>query len=298
MELVYVQIKMKSKFDKAIGEIEKAEIVQLMAESHQACKKNWKKVILATFLDFLFVFINMTIIGLIQFAVLGHLEALMVMTGDATGGLFGIYEDTAEVTSGISSVGNDPNFEIHTTAIIRYLGLMIFSVFILWTIFQSISWYIVQRIANEKRQKFWVYFKNFSLITIPFYLIFVFIVFLSVRMLLSIQAISQGKGLVDGLFIIGTIILMYFLMIAYTQTNRKFWNVIKKTFVNGIKNFPTYIITFVVIILMIFVVDLILRMFKFDPVILMIVGLVIVFPILVYSKVLLCRTTVLLNGKK
>jgi hypothetical protein len=94
-------------------------------------------------LDFLFIAAVSAVVSLVVFTLIEHLQAVMRIAGEATGGLINIYNQTAQVTTGLSGVAQSAEFQYHMGVIFKYLVILILAIYVLWVIFQGLSWYLV-----------------------------------------------------------------------------------------------------------------------------------------------------------
>jgi hypothetical protein len=206
-----------------------------------------------------------------------------------------IYNETMQVTSGLTGLTGNPEFQLHLTAIFKYLGIMVLATFALWIIFQCISWYLAYRISTKKRQSFLVFWKNFAIESVPFYFLTIFWIFISVRLLISIKmsiAPFMGEGLLDALFAIAVIVTWYFGALCYTITGKYAYQNLKACFIYGTRRFFSILPSVISIVVLFFMIDLLLKIpfIRNDSVVLMIVGTLLFMPYLVFVRVLLFKT--------
>ncbi len=282
--------------DSIITDIEKANVFNLVSKSFKSWYRNWPWIILNIFIDIIFLISVSAVITLIQFTLFEHLEALMSMTGEATGGLMGIYNQTAEVSSSLVGLGSNLDFQYHLNIIFKYLGFMILAVFVLWILLQGISWYIAYRMSTEKRIPFFTFWKNFALQSIPFYLLTILWIFISIKMLFSTKmsiAPIFSEDFANFIFALLIILTWYFGSICYTITSRYAYKNVKHSFIFGIRGFTKTIQSFGFIIFLFLIIDLFLRIpfIREDPFVLAIIGTLIFMPALIFAKILLFNTT-------
>ncbi|NQU78606.1 hypothetical protein HQ545_02455 [Candidatus Woesearchaeota archaeon] len=277
-----------------ISDMKSTKLFSLIVSSFRSWYKNWPWILFSVFFDVLFIISTGIVITLVQFKLFESLEAVMRMAGEATGGIANFYNQTGQVTSGIAGLTSDSLFQYHVNTIFQYLGLMVLGVFICWIIFQGLSWYAAHRMSSKKRLPFIIYWKNFALQSFPFYLISVFLIFLSIRLIFSINtsiAPIVSEGFINFFFIILMIVNWYFGFLSFTLTSRSSWYNFKKSFAYSTKRFTKIIPSIAFILVLFLVIDLFLRLFKGDPVILGIVGTFTFMPTLVFSRILLFKTT-------
>jgi len=270
-------------------------LVSLLASSFHSWHTNWPWILLSAFIDFIFVIAVSSIVTVIQFVVFDHLESLMTLTGQSTGGLLNLYNQTDQVSKGISSLSSSLEFQSHLSAIFNYLGIMILAVFICWIIFQGLAWFVAYRMSTEKPQRFLIFAKNFILASIPFYLLTVVWIFLSVRLLLWVKMSitpAMSEPLLNILFAIVVMITWYFGTLCYTITGRYAYKNVKSCFIYGIKKFPKILPTILVIAVLFLIIDAFLRIniIRQDSLVLLLIGTVIFLPALNFVRILLFKT--------
>jgi hypothetical protein len=279
-----------------LSDIKNANLFRLALSSFRSWYMNWPWIILAVLVDLVFIISLSSVITLIQFTLFEHLEALMRLLGEATGGILNMYNQTAQVAAGALGVTSSPEFQYHLSMIFKYLGLMVLITFVLWVIFQGISWYIAHRMSTDKRQSFLIFWKNFALESLPFYALSILWIFLSIRLLFSIKmSITPmiSEEALNAIFIIFMLITWYFGSICYTITNKYAYKNFKQSFIFGIKRFPKIIQSFLFLLILFIIIDAILRIgiIRANPYILMITGTILFMPAVVYARILLFKTT-------
>lgn len=278
--------------------IAKSSLFRLSSSSFSSVLRSWPYLLLSVLFDFLFLVATGVVITLIQFTLFEHLEKIMEMTGEVTGGLVNIYNQTAEVSAGMMSIPNNPDFQYHVNIIFKYLGIMVLATLIIWIIFQGLSWFIAYRMSHEKKDRipFLVFWRDFAIKTIPFYVLTVLWIFLSVRVLLSIKMSMTpwlGEDALNSIFIFLVLFTWYFGSVAYTIVSGKAWSEFKSSFRFGLKKFPKIIQSFLLIAVLFLIIDQVLRIpgIAEDPFLKIIIGMIIFMPAIVYARVFLFRTT-------
>ncbi|MBW2972529.1 hypothetical protein KY359_05830 [Candidatus Woesearchaeota archaeon] len=288
--------KKTSLIDSIITDIEESRLLALVKSSFKSWYTHWPWILLSVLVDFLFLVSVSTVITLIQFTLFEHLEQLMTMMGEATGGLMNVYNDTATVSAGIMGTASSLDFQYHLGVIFKYLGIMVLSSFALWMVFQGISWYIAYRMSTDKnRLPFIIYWKNFALESVPFYLVSILLLFLYIRILFSIKMSMSpmlGTQGLDFFFVLLVVVTWYFGALCYSLTERHAYKNFKQCFVYGIKRFTKTIQSFIFIAVVFFMIDLILRIgfIRNDAFVIMVVGTLLFMPAVVFAKILLYRT--------
>jgi hypothetical protein len=272
-------------------------LLTVVKDSATLWYKRWPSLLLSCLSDLAFLFILGIIMTFIQFTLFEHLEALMKLTGEATGGLMNIYNETLDVSVGLSGLSGNTEFQYHVSVIFKYLGIMVLATFVLWIIFQGLSWYIAYRATKDKdRMKFLVFMKNFALQSVPFYLLSVLWIFLSVRILVwikmsTVQVMSETT--LNILFIIFVMITWYFGTLCYTITGKYAYKNFKEAFRYGIFKFSKVIQSFAVLVILFFIIDQILRLsfIRQDSFVLMVFGILLLIPAIFFARILLFKTS-------
>jgi hypothetical protein len=290
----------KSIIDSIITDIEQAAIFKLVFSSFRSWYKNWPWLLFSMLCDILFLVSASATVTLIQLNLLFHLEEMMRLTGEATGGLMNIYNETAKVSSGLLSISNNMTFQDHLSTIIKYIALMFLLVFIFWILFEGLSWYASYRISTselkyENRVSFLIFMKNFILQSLPFYLFIIALILLSIRLLFAIRisiAPFMSVETLAFLFWLFVIMTVYFGSLCFTITTKSSYQNLRQCFLYGIRKFTKTIQSFAFILVLFFIINLILKIsfIRNDPFVLMIIGIIIFLPALVFSRVLLFGT--------
>ncbi|MBW2963894.1 hypothetical protein KY363_00400 [Candidatus Woesearchaeota archaeon] len=278
--------------------IRSSRLLRLAGVSIRSVLRSWPFLLLSILFDFLFLIATGTVITLIQFSLFEHLEAIMEMTGEVTGGLMNIYNDTAGVSAGMMSIPNNPDFQFHVNVIFKYLGIMVLATLIIWMVFQGLSWFIAYRMSHEKKERipFLAFWRDFAIKTIPFYALTVLLIFLSVRLLLTIKMSMtpwMGEDALNAVFILLVLITWYFGSVAYTLVSGNAWSEFKASFSFGFRKFPKVIQSFLLVAVLFLIIDQVLRIpfIAADPFLKIIFGVLIFMPAIVFTRVLLFNTT-------
>ncbi len=271
-------------------------IIGLVTSSFKSWLYNWPLVLLCILSDLFFIIAVASSVTFAQFKLYTHLEAIMRIAGEATGGILNIYNQTEQVSTGLMGLSANLEFKHHLNVLFNYLGLLILAIFMFWIIFQGISWYFAYRMSTDKRQRFLVFWKNFAIESIPFYLLSVIWIFLSARMLFSSKisiAPLISERAIDILFYMLIAVTWYFSSMCFTLTSESAYSNIKQCFSYGTKKFVKTIQSFAVIVVLFVIVDLLLRIpfIKNDIVMMTLFGIILLLPVLSFARVLLFKTS-------
>ena len=283
----------------SIGEdIKDSNIYKLVISSFRAWYRNWPLVLLSVLVDFLFLVALASVIWFVMPHILVSLEKVMTMAGEATGGLMNIYNQTADVSSGLVTTYQSADFNYHLGLILKYIAfLLLIAIPLIWMFFQGISWYLAHMMATKKgkRQNFFRYWLNFIIESIPFYLFFVLMVLVTTRAIISIRMslVPAGESLVNFIFLILVIATFYFAFLSFSLTGRNGFSNLKQCFVYGATRFLKTIQSFAAIIVILWVINLILNIpfIANDAFLIMVFGTILVMPTIVYGRILLFKTT-------
>jgi hypothetical protein len=280
-----------------LSDIRNTPISNIASSSFKAWYTNWPWVILSVLVDFLFLVITSLVIGFIQLGLLTHLEALMRMAGEATGGLMNIYNQTADVTAGAFSLTQNMDFQFHLNKIFNSIALMVLTTFIFWLLFQALSWYIAHRMSTDRkqRQSYLTYWKNFTLQSIPLYIIFILLSVLYIKLLFEINMSIKplfSQGFLDFIFIILMIALTYFGSLCYSLTDRSAWKNIKQCLAYGTRKFTRVIQSIILIVIVFLIIHFIAKIpfIAQDPLLLLIMAPIFLLPAAAYARIVFFKT--------
>ncbi|MFH1064274.1 MAG: hypothetical protein V1729_04295 [Candidatus Woesearchaeota archaeon] len=280
-----------------IDDIYGSRLFKIVNESFSAWLNHWPLVLLCVFLEFIFLVGVSGFMTIIQILLFEHLEAVMRIAGELTGGLTNLYDETSQVTTGLSGLTNNTEFLYHLNIIFKYIAVMIAVTFVLWVIFQGIIWFISHKItAGKDHQHFFLFWRNFALQSIPFYLLSITFIFLSVRMLFSVKtsmAPILNETFLNFIFLLFIGITWYFGALSYTITTRNPYLNVRTALVYGVRKFPQVIQTVLFLVAVFFVIDRFLRLpfIKGDSFLLVILGIIILMPAFVFARIMLFKTT-------
>jgi hypothetical protein len=280
------------------SDIKRSNLLNIASRSFDDWKTSWPWILLSVLTDFLFIITTSIIITLIQFTLFEHLEALMTLAGEATGGLTNVFNQTAQVSSGLSGLAANADFQYHLNIIVKYLAIMVLCTFLTWIVFQGLSWFIAYRMSTDKKQRlpFITFCKNFTLQSFPFYLLSVIWIFLSVRLLFAINMSMtpiMGEDFLNFLFVLFICVTWYFGFLSYTITGKYAYSNFKQSFVYGVKRFTKTIQSIAFLLVLFLVIDIILRLsfIRGDPVLLVILGTILFMPAVCFARIMMFRTT-------
>lgn len=265
-------------------DIKGSNLFKLVSSSFKALFNRWPLLFASILVDFLFLFFLTGAAFLINLKLIENAAELMQLTGEMTGGMA-----NALGMSTATSITQDVQFQSLVTSIAKNFLLLAFVAFLLWIVFQGISWFLAYRMSQDKsRLPFLIFWKNFALETIPFYIIYFLTAFIT-----GLLAFRIGSSTAGLLFIIITAIAFYFGSLCYTLTDRSAYQNFRQCFVYGIKRFTKTIQSFLFLIIFFFIIQIVfwiifsLTGWAFLP------GIVLIMPAIVFARILLFKTTAL-----
>jgi hypothetical protein len=268
---------MKRKMEKK----KKKTTINYFSDSFILIKKNPLHFFIPVLIDITFIFAFFFVYHFFLSKIMNNFFSLLMMTGNS---LQGIIEESPE------SVLLMHQMNSAITAIILWVMGLIISIYFIYSIFQSASWFFAGKFVHKKlilKQ----YIKRFFAVNIVWHIIFTIIIYFYVRsvILTDIFKVSSSLSIVKPLSFILIIFLVYFALISYSLiTKLNFKQSIKRCFVIGFKKLFSLLPFFVVFALSFFIIDLILRLiFLISDIVMLIAGFIIIMPIATYIKVIL-----------
>ena len=279
--------------DSILSDIKNANIFKIIISSFRAWYRNWPWMILSVLVDLIFIGVLSVASFLISLKLFEHIEAMLNITGEITGGIMNVFTQPTEVSTGIASLSQNTQLQSHTQSMLNYLGLLVLASFLCWIVFQGISWYIAYRMSTRKnRQSFIVYWKNFALESIPFHVLTSLWIFLTVWLMVKIR-MSLVKVVGDQfssiLFMILILITWYFGTLCYSITTNYAYRNFKQAFIYGIKRFTKTIQSYIFIFILYIVLDL-LFLIGFMRENVLLAGIILIMPAIVFARILLFKT--------
>lgn len=284
--------KKKSVIGEVFSDIGKTDIVRIAKASFTAWYRRWPLVIVSTIVDFIFLLMLSTAAYLVQLKLFEKMDALMEITGQKAG-LMDIYGQ--QVTQASQALFGNPEVQMITTAMVKYLFYLVLASFFICIVFQGLNFFIAHRMsAKNAKQSFLVYMRNFALETIPFYVLHTVWVFFTILLMFRLR--TGGSTLGDGfsyvLFAVLTAVTWYFGIICYTITNRSPLKNLKESFIAGIKKFPKLIQTFAFLFVIFIILNIIYNFIFYGRSAgwELFGGLVLLLPFIAYARIMLFKT--------
>ncbi len=268
---------MKRKMEKR----KKKTIVNYFSDSFVLIKKNPLYFFIPVLIDITFIFAFFFVYHFFLSKIMNNFFSLLMMTGNS---LQGIIEESPE------SVLLMHQMNSAITAIILWVISLIISSYFIYSIFQSASWFFAGKFVHKKlilKQ----YIKRFFAVNIVWHIAFVLISYFYVRAVIMTDIFNIYSNLqaVKPISLIFMITLAYFSLISYALiTEKGFRKSIKGCFVIGFKRFFSLICFFAVFVLIFLIIDLLLKaIFLISEPVMLIIGIIIIFPIITYFRIVL-----------
>lgn len=245
-----------------------------------------KYTIYSVIVDVLFVFIYGFATAPFFAKILEFATAILSFISQYSGAITRQYTENPSILQIISTT---PTLRSHLTGLILVFLSLAVVVFLLYCIFQLMSWRFAGIISGRK-STLYEYGMRFTAVTIPFFLIFMIVHVLSFFNSLA-QIVSQRTGLpptktfITWIYIL-SFFMIYFGSIAYALILRKrAWESLKMAFSVGFKQAGTLLPYVLVMIAVFFVINKILV--RIPPSFLIPVGIILVFPAITWARVLI-----------
>lgn len=179
-----------------------------------------------------------------------------------------------------------------SSKIMAVFAEVVFTVFILWIVFQGINWFLASKCVS-KDTKFKKYFLNFSANSFLWFIanviIWVFFINISFKNVVSSAGISQS--LINLLFIALFLVWTYFLFVGYAISYKySLMESLKKILVIGINDFKEIISAYIILVVLFLLANFLLRLFgSISFAALIISGIIIVLPLIAFARVYLVK---------
>lgn len=198
---------------------------------------------------------------------------------------------TAIFSKGLAEVGRpdtvlDVLFSKNTIPywkeMIMWLLLFILITYIIYIIFQSITWNLSLRIINKKI-KYLKYLKSFALLNLFWFLIFILYSLIDLigdlRVALADVKTTNFISIIANFFLM---IMIYFAIISYTKLN------LRQSFKLGWKKYRTLLSAYVLVLIYFFILNFVLSKIALaNYTLAVVIGLVLFLPAITWARVLL-----------
>jgi hypothetical protein len=262
-------------------------IISNLKSSVKLLKEHKPLVLLSASIDLLFLFVYGFVFSMVFSRIGGYLlelynlmmESPQQIQGSLLGkGLFSALRATPEMSF------------VFNKLIIWFLilGIMIY---VLYSVFQGISWRISYRIIGKKiaYSRFIVKFALVNLFWFVFYIIYQIIDYLfdlnaMIAGNMDLGQSAPGLSFIAFMLWISMFVIGYFALISYTLVMKH--RVIRKSFGLGFKKFKVLLPAYLTVLAVFFVINLLLVLSsRISPVVMFALGMVTVFPAMTWARV-------------
>jgi len=262
----------------------KQPYITQLKESFHLLWKNKRLGMLAVLVDLLFFYGFGKVYAKIFLNVSDHLNTVNTILNEELPKL--------QTTTNINSVLlSNPDFAAAYRGVLYYIFLTILFLYLFWTIFQGINWFIACKI--NKKTSFLNYISRFAWLNLVWLGAFLLIVSFS-GYLLSKSVASPlplfGQGGIKAIAGILSLALLYFMIISYSLIPKK--KTLKNSFITGWKKAKTALPMYLIILAILYFLNyLLLQIYLTNSLGLLIAyGLLIVLPALIYLRIYAVRT--------
>lgn len=251
-----------------------------------SCKAVMKKpfyIVVPSLIDILFLFVFFIIYYFFFENIMDRIISLLMLTGKALQGLtqndisLNILSNQQQMNSLIINIG----FWIFGLAVLTYF---------IYCIFQGINWFIAHKVFKIKTNPA-DYIKRFFAVNFVWYVIVVIISYFYVKAVIYTQVLRtpSNLGTVSILSLILVAAICYFAFISYVLIKKHgFIDSIKKSFSLGIKEFSTIASMYILLILGFVLIDILLRLlFMISTILMIIIGILLIFPAIAYTRLVI-----------
>lgn len=269
------------------------EVLQLLVSK-------WKLVLASSGIDIVFILIFGQVFGYLNFRVMVHLDNLLQIVGDETGGIANSLMGASPLST--ADFAANPLFVENLSKIFYNIMLIVVSVYILFVLFQGANWYIAYLISEKSGKKekgkhllpFKRFALNFFLESMLFYIIFVIFAIVFVKFYMSIglatgtfSKVPYVKGVAKAFLVV----LIYFALLTFASAKRSVFKNIKSGLLAGTRRILTTGPSIAFLFILFVVIDLVLRaLFNLSFMLAIPLGIIILMPVFAFSRVLLIRT--------
>ena len=173
--------------------------------------------------------------------------------------------------------------------VILAIGLMI-STYILWSIFQGISWHLASWAAYGKKIHFLKYLGRFSLLSLVWFIALALIGYATYKVSVY-NELSRfmiiGQETINYLMLFLVAVMFYFAVISYSfAAKNSFLISLKNAFVFGIRRIHHYLPTYLSIALLLVIIYFAISLLNLDLIKTVFLNLLLMLPVFAYGRVL------------
>lgn len=264
-------------------QLKKKILIKCFADSCKVVMKKPFYIIVPSIIDLLFLFVFFIVYYFLFENIMNKVISLLMLTGKTLQGL-----TQTDITLNVLSNQQQMN------SLIINIGFWIFGLaaltYVIYCLFQGINWFIAHKIFKIKIN-FKEYIKRFFAVNFIWYVITLIIIYFYVKAVIYTQVLRNPSnlGMVSTFSVILLVVLCYFAFISYVLIKKHgFIDAIKKSFSLGTKEFQTIVPMYVLLILGFALIDILLRLlFMINTTLMVIVGIILIFPFITYSRLVI-----------
>ncbi|MBN2111655.1 hypothetical protein JW707_01010 [Candidatus Woesearchaeota archaeon] len=149
----------------------------LLKKSCKTFFSNFRQSVIIMLLDIAFFVVMALVYTKIWEKTLAHVQAIVDLMGAEIGDLAGV--QTEAQLSALAA--NQAQFMVHYNQIGKYVLMLAISLFIFWSVFHGLNWFITQNLIGKKMD-FRKYMQRFAVISFVGWLAFMILAFFSLKM--------------------------------------------------------------------------------------------------------------------
>jgi len=263
--------------------LKKKILIKGFADSCKAIRKNPSYIVVPFFIDLLFLFVFFIVYNFFLGNIMKKVISLLMLTGESLQGLtqanvaLNVLSNQQQMNSLIINIG----FWIGGLAVLTYA---------IYCISQGINWFIAHKMFKIKTKPA-EYVKRFFTLNFVWYLIVMIIIYFYVKAVIYTQVLRtpSNLGTVSVFSLMLVAVICYFAFISYALIKKYgFIDSIKKSFSLATKEFSTIACMYILFILGFVLIDIILKLiFIISTTLMIIVGIILIFPVIAYMRLVI-----------
>ena len=268
---------------KPIMQLKKNILIKGFADSYRAIRKNPSCIVIPFFIDLFFLFVFFIAYDFFLGNIMNKVISLLMLTGESLQGLtqanvaLNVLSNQQQMNSLIINIG----FWIGGLAVLTYA---------IYCISQGINWFIAHKMFKIKTKPA-EYVKRFFTLNFVWYLIVMIIIYFYVKAVIYTQVLRtpSNLGTVSVFSLMLVAVICYFAFISYALIKKYgFIDSIKKSFSLATKEFSTIACMYILFILGFVLIDIILKLiFIISTTLMIIVGIILIFPVIAYMRLVI-----------
>ena len=267
------------------------KIISSLKRSIELLKEHKPLVLLSASADMLFLFVYGFVFSMVFSRIEGYLLELYNLMMESPQKM----QNTLLNNGLLSALRATPEMSAVFGKAVTWFLVLGAIIYVLYSIFQGISWRISYRIMGKKiaYSRFIVKFALVNLLWFVFYIIYQVIDYLfdlnamiAVNMDLG-QSTSAGLSFIAFMVWVSMFVIGYFALISYTLIGRyNFFGVIKKSFGFGFRRLKVLLPAYLIILAVFFTINqFLILIFRINPMVMFALGIVTVFPAMTWARV-------------